>query len=403
MNGRIFDPTIGRFLQTDPLVQAPHNLQSWNPYTYVFNNPLTYTDPTGLFSWKKWIRPIAAMVVSVATYGAAVGWLLKTALAGNAVAIGAIAGGITGFAGGAVATGTWRSAVQGAFSGMVFGGIAGHFGGGFSWGNVAASGAAGGIMADLQGGTFGHGFLSAGVMASTAPGLNKIGNGTARTTAAAIAGGTISKLTGGKFANGAVTLAAQVTISTLVRGISGGEGEWIYPESDPLCRNCRYVITNGMLVNRDEFTRLVNITNSLGYFNPSGGFFADLMESFRQKFYGWAGDPLAAGLASGLARFDHPMIVIAHSQGTLTVVNALRWYGLSATHLTFDMRSPALSHYSALRAIQSAGGTMIWRQAWGDIANIYSPTLNPVKWLSGFGDVLCGMCQHKANGLSGGQ
>jgi len=403
MNGRIFDPTIGRFLQTDPLVQAPHNLQSWNPYTYVFNNPLTYTDPTGLFSWKKWLRPIAAMVVSVATYGAAVGWLLKTALAGNAVAIGAIAGGIAGFAGGAVASGTWRSAVQGAFSGMVFGGIAGHFGGGFSWGNVAASGAAGGIMADLQGGTFGHGFLSAGVMASTAPGLNKIGNGTARTTAAAIAGGTISKLTGGKFANGAVTLAAQVTISTLVRGISGGEGEWVYPESDPLCRNCRYVITNGMLVNRDEFTRLVNITNSLGYFNPSGGFFADLMESFRQKFYGWAGDPLAAGLASGLARFDRPMIVIAHSQGTLTVVNALRWYGLSATHLTFDMRSPALSHYSALRAIQGAGGTMIWRQAWGDIANIYSPTLNPIKWLSGFGDVLCGMCQHKANGLSGGQ
>ena len=31
------------------MIQAPQNLQSWNAYTYVFNNPLTYTDPTGMF------------------------------------------------------------------------------------------------------------------------------------------------------------------------------------------------------------------------------------------------------------------------------------------------------------------------------------------------------------------
>lgn len=47
MNGRVYDPTIGRFLSPDPLVQAPNNTQSYNRYSYVWNNPLSYTDPTG--------------------------------------------------------------------------------------------------------------------------------------------------------------------------------------------------------------------------------------------------------------------------------------------------------------------------------------------------------------------
>lgn len=47
MNGRVYDPQLGRFLSPDPIVQAPLNSQSWNRYSYVFNNPLSYTDPTG--------------------------------------------------------------------------------------------------------------------------------------------------------------------------------------------------------------------------------------------------------------------------------------------------------------------------------------------------------------------
>ena len=47
MNGRVYDPKIGRFLSPDPIVQAPTNSQSWNRYTYVFNSPLNYTDPSG--------------------------------------------------------------------------------------------------------------------------------------------------------------------------------------------------------------------------------------------------------------------------------------------------------------------------------------------------------------------
>ncbi|PLW98927.1 MAG: hypothetical protein C0591_03525, partial [Marinilabiliales bacterium] len=47
MNGRVYDPWLGRFLSPDPIVQAPNYSQSYNRYSYVFNNPLKYTDPTG--------------------------------------------------------------------------------------------------------------------------------------------------------------------------------------------------------------------------------------------------------------------------------------------------------------------------------------------------------------------
>jgi RHS repeat-associated protein len=50
MNGRVFDPTIARFLSADPYIQAPFNTQSFNRYTYTLNNPLKYTDPSG-YNW----------------------------------------------------------------------------------------------------------------------------------------------------------------------------------------------------------------------------------------------------------------------------------------------------------------------------------------------------------------
>jgi len=58
MNGRIYDPTLGRFLQADPHVQAPMNSQSYNRYSYVLNNPMSYTDPSGYFfkSLKKFVK-----------------------------------------------------------------------------------------------------------------------------------------------------------------------------------------------------------------------------------------------------------------------------------------------------------------------------------------------------------
>lgn len=47
MNGRVFDPRIGRFLSVDPIIQFPSNSQSLNPYSYIMNNPLAGRDPSG--------------------------------------------------------------------------------------------------------------------------------------------------------------------------------------------------------------------------------------------------------------------------------------------------------------------------------------------------------------------
>ena len=47
MNGRIYDPIVGRFVSPDPWIQDPKNSQSFNRYSYVWNNPLRYTDPSG--------------------------------------------------------------------------------------------------------------------------------------------------------------------------------------------------------------------------------------------------------------------------------------------------------------------------------------------------------------------
>ncbi|WP_437734865.1 RHS repeat-associated core domain-containing protein [Sorangium sp. So ce1335] len=47
MKGRIYDPRLGRFLTTDPIISLPFFGQSWNPYSYVLNNPLAYVDPGG--------------------------------------------------------------------------------------------------------------------------------------------------------------------------------------------------------------------------------------------------------------------------------------------------------------------------------------------------------------------
>ena len=47
MNGRVYDPILGRFLSPDNYVQMPDFSQNFNLYSYVLNNPLVYTDPDG--------------------------------------------------------------------------------------------------------------------------------------------------------------------------------------------------------------------------------------------------------------------------------------------------------------------------------------------------------------------
>jgi RHS repeat-associated protein len=52
---RYYEDALSRFMTPDPLLNSGHpaNPQSWNRYAYVLNNPLKFTDPTGLYEWQK--------------------------------------------------------------------------------------------------------------------------------------------------------------------------------------------------------------------------------------------------------------------------------------------------------------------------------------------------------------
>ena len=63
--GRYYDPIVGRFISPDVFVQSPANPQSLNRYTYVFNNPLSYTDPTGYFGWGDIKNAISDVITTV--------------------------------------------------------------------------------------------------------------------------------------------------------------------------------------------------------------------------------------------------------------------------------------------------------------------------------------------------
>lgn len=54
MNARAMDPVLGRFMQIDPLASEFPNI---SPYAYGNNNPLRYTDPTGMAPMD-WIKDL---------------------------------------------------------------------------------------------------------------------------------------------------------------------------------------------------------------------------------------------------------------------------------------------------------------------------------------------------------
>ncbi|MDP1696378.1 MAG: RHS repeat-associated core domain-containing protein [Xanthomonadaceae bacterium] len=106
MNGRIYDHRLGRFLQADPIIQEPNNPQNFNRYSYVLNNPLSLTDPSGfLFGgigklFKK-IRPLAGLAVAIyapgllAPYLGDLGAAAATGFLAGSVGSGSLSGGLT--------------------------------------------------------------------------------------------------------------------------------------------------------------------------------------------------------------------------------------------------------------------------------------------------------------------
>ena len=100
MNGRLYDPIVGRFLSPDNYVQFPDCPQSFNRYSYCLNNPLKYTDPSGEFSLLAIGLAIAgAYLGGVASNGGELNpfyWDYSEPMTYLSIGVGAIAGSITG-------------------------------------------------------------------------------------------------------------------------------------------------------------------------------------------------------------------------------------------------------------------------------------------------------------------
>jgi len=190
MNGRLYDPVMARFMSADFLIPDAGDLQSYNRYTYVINNPLAYTDASGQCPWC--IGAIIGAVIAGAQSHWDIGAMVKGAIIGGITAgvgnsvntaasawagggmtggiIGGIAGGAAGgFVGTFAATGgdfntSWSAALSGAFSGGLAGGMQIQFGNEWNPQRVFAESVAGGVKSALTGGRFGDGFKAAAAM-----------------------------------------------------------------------------------------------------------------------------------------------------------------------------------------------------------------------------------------------
>jgi RHS repeat-associated protein len=224
MNGRVYDPEIGRFLSADPFVQDMSNSQNLNRYTYVLNNPLSLTDPTGYFfgSVFKAIGNFIGKVFSglVSAFKAALkiplirGIIQIVACSGSGpLGVGACiaaAGALTAIAGGslsdAIQAMAFASAQIGAWWGtgtIIASGIFGHAA---YLASVGLHGVVGGALSLMQGGSFLEGLASGAFSEAAQPFVGGLPEAP-DIAASAIIGGTASVLAGGKFANGALTAA----------------------------------------------------------------------------------------------------------------------------------------------------------------------------------------------------
>jgi RHS repeat-associated protein len=232
MNGRVYDPLVGRMMSPDPTVPDALNAQAWNRYSYVGNDPLTFTDPSG-YSWlSSFFHSIGNAVSSLfqrvpilrAVVQIAVAALLSFTGVGVVVAAAASAAIVNGLSGGNLGTMLRAGAIAGATAfafdtvGTLTLGPA-HatptIGSDAYFANVAGHAGVGCLTSVASGGSCQNGALSAAAGAASSPLVNvafpdphgNSGDFIGATAATGIVGGLASVAGGGKFENGAVTAA----------------------------------------------------------------------------------------------------------------------------------------------------------------------------------------------------
>ncbi|MEZ5892445.1 MAG: RHS repeat-associated core domain-containing protein [Parvularculaceae bacterium] len=225
MNGRVYDPALGRFISADPFIHDVTNSQDLNRYSYVHNNPLSYTDMNGYGFFKKlahffkriWKTLLAIAIVFVIQQYE----LLPTIIPGSSPAAvflnGAITNGITGGIASVVVTGRPKAFLAGFGQAFATYGV-GHglfpgnpvtgkvkFGSGAHLGRIVGHGVIGGSFAEIHGGKFSAGFSAAAFTSAAGPVIPEDYWGGFAVSVAI--GGTGSVIGGGKFEDGAVTAA----------------------------------------------------------------------------------------------------------------------------------------------------------------------------------------------------
>ncbi|MCH6257168.1 FG-GAP-like repeat-containing protein [Puniceicoccaceae bacterium K14] len=200
MNGRVYDPKMGRFLSPDTFIQESADLQNYNRYSYVLNNPLSYTDPSGHF-----VSIIAGIIAQQIGLNATMQMLVVAATTAAQVAV---EGGSTSDIVRAFGFSMMSAGVMNAVGGYFDEYSQGFWG---EFGRAATHGATQGMFTEMQGGDFMSGFASAFVASAagsamgTKAGQEMFNAMESRVVAAAIIGGTASELSGGSFTNGAIT------------------------------------------------------------------------------------------------------------------------------------------------------------------------------------------------------
>lgn len=193
MNGRVYDPEIGRFVSADPFVQFPDSTQGLNRYSYVLNNPTSLIDPSGhnvMVAWQILAAAIGSQIKQAAAQ------LIYAAIVGYAS---------TGEAKGAMTAVVSAGLAHGV--GETFGHNIGYDQFGTLLAKAAVHGVTQGGVADVAGGQFGEGFLGAFAGSIGGPAVGGIEDSVVQTIIAAALGGTAAELGGGSFANGAASAA----------------------------------------------------------------------------------------------------------------------------------------------------------------------------------------------------
>lgn len=227
MNGRVYDPLIGRMTSADPTVPDAMNPQAWNRYSYVGNDPLAFTDPSG-YSWlSEFFHGIANLFNSVPILRSIVQIVITAVLSPFVGPVAAAAAGaaiINGLSGGNLGSMLKSAAIAGAtaFAFDVVGTVTlgpAHasptIGSNAYFANVAGHAGVGCLSSVASGGSCQSGAMSGAVGAAASPLVRDVfpnpkgntGDLIGGTAASGVVGGFASLAGGGKFENGAVTAA----------------------------------------------------------------------------------------------------------------------------------------------------------------------------------------------------